>query len=104
MRPSRVAPSLTSIDVDDAGPDARNTSSRLITSLTGRLALRDSASATGSIQTWVLPPKPPPISDEVTLSCEISMPKRAAHQLRYANCPWVVTHSSPCPSGPTLAR
>ena len=42
--------------------------------LTGLPALRDSASATGSAQTWVLPPKPPPISDDVTRSLEASRP------------------------------
>ena len=70
----RHAPILTSIDVALVGPEARNTSSRVITSLTGRPALRDSASATGSAHTWVLPPKPPPISEEVTRNREASMP------------------------------
>ena len=64
------------------GPVARKTSSRLITSFTGRLALRDSASATGSMNTVVLPPKPPPISDGVTRSLATSMPSRAAQVLR----------------------
>ena len=64
------------------GPVARNTSSRLITSLTGRLALRESASATGSMNTVVLPPKPPPISEGVTRSFATFMPRRAAQVLR----------------------
>ena len=63
MRPSFLAPILTSMLLEAVGPVARNTSSRLITIFTGRLALRDSASATGSMNTVVLPPKPPPISD-----------------------------------------
>ena len=82
MRPSLVAPIFTSIDVEQVGPVARNTSSRVITSFTGRFALRDSASATGSTHTWVLPPKPPPISDDVTFSFAMSMPSSAAQTLR----------------------
>ena len=46
--PSRVAPSLTSITAPEVGPVARNTSSRVITSFTGRPQRCDSASATGS--------------------------------------------------------
>ncbi len=46
--PSRFAPSFTRIFVPEVGPVARNTSSRLMTILTGRCALRDSASAIGS--------------------------------------------------------
>ena len=79
--PSLRAPILTSIEVALVGPEARNTSSRVMTSLTGRPALRDSASATGSAQTWVLPPKPPPISDEVTRSFETSMPEQLGAML-----------------------
>src|SRR5271166_1967122 len=77
--PSLLAPILTSIEVALVGPEARKTSSRDMTSLTGRPALRDSASATGSAQICVLPPKPPPISDEVTRSFETSRPSSAAH-------------------------
>ena len=61
---------------------ARNTSSRLITIFTGRPHMRDSASATGSMKTVVLPPKPPPISDAVTRRRETSMPSRAAQVSR----------------------
>ena len=46
--PSRLAPSLTSITPPEVGPVARNTSSRDITIFTGRCALRDSATASGS--------------------------------------------------------
>ena len=84
---------------------ARNTSSRVITSFTGRLALRDSASATGSIHTWVLPPKPPPISEAVTRSLDdVHAEQSCAQTLRTMKWPCVQTHSSPWPSGPTLAR
>ncbi len=48
MVPSRVAPSLTSMTPPEVGPVARNTSSRVITILTGRPVFFDSASATGS--------------------------------------------------------
>ena len=74
--PSFLAPILTFMLADDVGPEARNTSSRLITILTGWPALRDSASATGSRKTVVLPPKPPPISEAVTRRRETSMPSR----------------------------
>ena len=86
------------------GPVARKTSSRLITTLTGRPALRESARATGSMKTVVLPPKPPPISDGVTRRLETSMPKRAAQTSRTMKWPWVQTQSSPEPSELTLAR
>ena len=56
------------MEEDAVGPVARRTSSRLITILTGLPALRDRASATGSMKVVVLPPKPPPISDDVTRS------------------------------------
>ena len=82
MVPSFLAPMRTSIEVAEVGPLARNTSSRVMVSFTGRLALRDSASATGSVHTCVLPPKPPPISDEVTRSLETSMPSSMAQWLR----------------------
>ena len=82
----------------EVGPVALNTSSRLITIFTGRLALRDKASATGSMKTVVLPPKPPPISDAVTRSLEMSMPSSRAQVSRTMKWPWVQTHSSPWPS------
>ncbi len=46
--PSLVAPILTWIVAPDVGPDALKTSSRDITIFTGRLALRESAMASGS--------------------------------------------------------
>jgi hypothetical protein len=46
--PSRLTPIFTVIDAPDVGPVARNTSSRLITSLTGWPVLRESMTATGS--------------------------------------------------------
>ena len=46
--PSFVAPIRTLTWALDVGPVARNTSSRSITILTGRPALRERASATGS--------------------------------------------------------
>jgi len=46
--PSFLAPSLTSTTEPAAGPVPRNTSSRLITILTGRPVFLASASATGS--------------------------------------------------------
>src|SRR3982074_56785 len=61
--PSFVAPSLTRIVAPDVGPDALNTSSRDITIFTGRLALRDSASASGSREIVGLPPTPAPPAD-----------------------------------------
>ena len=78
MVPSFFMPILQSIEVCAVGPVARNTSSRVITSFTGRLALRESASATGSMKTVVLPPKPPPISEAVTLRSPMSRPRSAA--------------------------
>ena len=51
MVPSFLAPIFTSIEVAQVGPEALKTSARLITILTGRLAFRASANATGSIQT-----------------------------------------------------
>ena len=82
MRPSFVAPILTVMLELEVGPEARNTSSRLITIFTGWPALRESASATGSMKTVVLPPKPPPISEAVTRSFDTSMPSSAAQVLR----------------------
>ena len=46
--PSLVTPILTRNFAPDVGPVARNTSSRVITILTGRRAFFDSASASGS--------------------------------------------------------
>ncbi len=46
--PSLVAPSLTRTVAPEVGPEALKTSSRDITILTGRLAFRDSAMASGS--------------------------------------------------------
>jgi hypothetical protein len=103
MVPSFFMPIFTSIDEDDVGPVARSTSSRLITILTGRLALSDRASATGSMNTVVLPPKPPPISEAVTRRFDTSMPSRPAQVLRTMKWPWVHTHISPRPSAPIEA-
>ena len=47
-RPSLVAPILTRTVAPDVGPEALKTSSRDMTIFTGRLALRDSAMASGS--------------------------------------------------------
>ena len=82
MVPSRFMPIFTSIEVEEVGPVARSTSSRVITIFTGRPALRASASATGSRNTVVLPPKPPPISEAVTLSWLTSSPSSPAQVLR----------------------
>ena len=82
MRPAFVMPMRTSMTEATVGPVARNTSSRFITILTGRPALRDSASATGSMKTVVLPPKPPPISEAVTRSWLASIPTMAAQRVR----------------------
>ena len=68
--------------LDAVGPLARSTSSRLITIFTGLPALRDSASASGSRNTTVLPPKPPPISEAVTRRRETSRSSREAHIVR----------------------
>ena len=46
--PSRLTPILTVIDEPEVGPVALNTSSRLITILTGWPDLRASTTATGS--------------------------------------------------------
>src|SRR5271169_6346780 len=48
-RPSFLAPSLTSMTAPAAGPVPRNTSSRLITILTGRPVLRDIAKAAADL-------------------------------------------------------
>ncbi len=46
--PSFFAPSFTSITAPEVGPEARNTSSRVITIFTGRPHFFDSATASGS--------------------------------------------------------
>ena len=48
MMPSLVTPILTREWVPETGPVARNTSERVSVIFTGRLALRDSSTATGS--------------------------------------------------------
>src|ERR671923_933574 len=58
--PSFVAPILTFTVAPDVGPDALKTSSRDITIFTGRFAFFESAIASGSRYTTVLPPNPPP--------------------------------------------
>ena len=78
MVPSFFIPIRTSIEVDEVGPVARNTSERDITIFTGRLVLRESASATGSMNTVVFPPNPPPISEAVTRRADCSRPSNAA--------------------------
>ncbi len=102
--PSFFMPILTSIEVDEVGPVARKTSARCMTILTGRPHLRESASATGSMKTVVLPPKPPPISDGMTRNCAASMPSRSAQMLRTTKWPCVQTQSSPRPSAVSEAR
>ena len=78
-------PILTVEDEDTVGPVARKTSSRVITIFTGLPDLRDSARATGSMKTVVLPPKPPPISEAVTRSWLASMPMIPAQRVRTKN-------------------
>ena len=70
--------------VEEVGPEARNTSSRVMVIFTARPDLRDSASATGSRNTVVLPPKPPPISEggHPQLADLESHAPRAEHMLR----------------------
>src|SRR6185503_10143431 len=102
-RPSLVAPIFTFTTAPDVGPDDLNTSSRDMTIFTGRLALRDSASASGSRYTTVLPPKPPPISVAVTRTLLMSRPSRRAQWARTMKWPWVVVHSSTEPSSETVA-
>ena len=62
------------MDDETVGPVALKTSSLLITSFTGLPLFKERANAIGSIKTQVFPPKPPPISDGVTLNCEVSIP------------------------------
>src|SRR3954471_6113540 len=96
--PSRVAPSFIRIVVADVGPEARNTSSRVITILTGDPAFRDKASATGSRYTGILPPNPPPISLGTTFTLAASMPRIAAHASRTTNGPCVLHQTTAWPS------
>ena len=103
MRPSAVMPIATSMLADIVGPVARNTSSRLITIFTGAPALRDSASATGSMNTVVLPPKPPPISEAVTRSLLDGIPRMSAQMRRTMKWPCVQHHRSAWPSAPIEA-
>src|SRR5947209_19193994 len=63
--PSFVAPILTFTVAPEVGPEALNTSSRDMTLLTGRLALRESAMASGTGETTVLAPNPPPYPESV---------------------------------------
>ena len=88
----------------DVGPEALNTSSRVMTIFTGRPHLRDSASATGSMKIVVLPPNPPPISEAVTRSPLVSSPSSAAHSFCTFQWPWVQHHNSPLPSAPSVPR
>ncbi len=101
--PSLVAPSFTRTLAPEVGPVDLNTSSRDITIFTGRLAFLDSATASGSRYTTVLPPNPPPISDEVTRTLPMSMPRSRAQWARTMKCPCVVHHTSAEPSSDTLA-
>src|SRR4029434_476693 len=55
--PFLVAPIFTRTVAPEVGPEALKTSSRDITIFTGRLALRESAMASGSRYTTVLPPR-----------------------------------------------
>ena len=55
-----------------------NTSVRLMDSLTGWPVFLDSAAATGSRYTRVLPPNPPPISMGMTLTLEIGISRTLA--------------------------
>ena len=79
----------------EVGPVARNTSSRVISIFTGRPDFCDSASASGSRYTSVLPPNPPPISAGVTRMLEMSIPSsrravRAHHEVALAGAPQLV--------------
>ena len=78
MVPSFFAPIFTSIVAPEVGPEARNTSSRVICIFTGRPAFFDSAIATGSRYTSVLPPNPPPISIGTARMLEMSIPSSLA--------------------------
>ena len=99
-----MAPILTRTTAPEVGPEALKTSSRDMTIFTGRLAFRESAMASGSRYTTVLPPKPPPISEAVTRIWAMSSPRSRAQWARTMKCPWVQHHSSVEPSSDTLAR
>src|SRR5215468_7484812 len=101
--PSLVAPSLTRTLAPDVGPEHLKTSSRDMTIFTGRLAFFDSATASGSRYTTVLPPKPPPISEAVTRTLPMSMPSRRAQCARTMKCPCVVHQISAEPSSDVVA-
>src|SRR3954454_9640246 len=101
--PSRFAPSFTRTFDPDVGPVARNTSSRPITIFTGRCAFRESARASGSRYTTILPPKPPPISLGMTLTCAGSRPAIAAQASRTTKGPCVEHHTTARPSSPHRA-
>ena len=58
----------------EVGPDALKTSSRVMAIRTGRPDFFDSAMATGSTYTTVLPPNPPPISAGLTFKSAKFMP------------------------------
>ena len=73
-------PIFTSIEEETVGPVALKTSSLVITSFTGLPLFKDKARAIGSIKIVVFPPKPPPISEGVTLNCEDSIPIMSAHR------------------------
>ena len=101
--PSLVAPIFTFTVAPEVGPEDLKTSSRDMTIFTGRLAFRESAMASGSRYTTVLPPKPPPISEAVTRILAMSKPSSRAQWARTMKWPWVQHHSSVEPSSDTLA-
>src|SRR4029450_13347208 len=76
--PSLVAPIFTFTVAPEVGPEDLKTSSRGGPSCAGPLALRESASASGSRYTTVLPPKPPPISEAVTRILAVSRARSRA--------------------------
>ncbi len=78
MVPSFMAPIFTSIHAPEVGPDALNTSSRVICIFTVRPDFFDSMTASGSKYTSVLPPKPPPISAGFTRMLDRLMPSSLA--------------------------
>ena len=80
------------------GPDASNTSARLITIFTACPVFLDSSAATGSRYTGILPPKPPPISMGVTRICETGRSRIDARASRTVNAPCVLHHTCRRPS------
>ncbi len=102
--PSLFAPSFTRIFEPEVGPVPRKTSSRVIVILTGRPALRESTSAAGSRYTGILPPKPPPISEGVTLIVAGSLPVRVAVSFLTPKGPWVAHQISAVPSSRAFTR